>query len=469
MRIVFQAAMRIAEADGSAYPAACRITETQLAMTLSRIARRRLLRNSTLAAALGTLGVAQPPSAGRAADSESRHSTGNGGLNARDFGATGDGKTDDTAAIVTAMKEATRVGGNLVFLPAGNYLIQGTLDVPENVVLEGVFRAPTARTQNRGTTLLALSGAGKADGNPFLTLHQNSTLHGLTVFYPEQKQTNPPIPYPWTVRGIGDNCSLVDVLLVNPYQAVDFGTQPAGRHYIKGLYAQPLFRGIFIDQCYDVGRVEDVHLWPFWGGWEGDLGTFTREHAIAFIIGRTDWEYLFNCFCIGFNVGYQFVRTKAGSANAVLTQCGSDIGPTAVRVEHVQDHAGISFVNGQFMAGIEIKETNRGPVKFTACGFWGIPSTDMHAILEGRGHTTFNGCHFAGWARKNADAPCLQVTRGGITVMGCDFADRGKAQLTIGSGAEAAVVLGNRLRGKERITNLAPQRAQVALNVVSDQ
>ena len=46
-------------------------------------------------------------------------------------------------------------------------------------------------------------------------------------------------------------------------------------------------QGIFIDQCFDVGCVEDVHLWPFWDGWEGDLGKFTREQGIACIIGRT--------------------------------------------------------------------------------------------------------------------------------------------------------------------------------------
>jgi hypothetical protein len=422
-----------------------------------------------MAAVAGALGISEATQSLSAAQSNAPSRANDGGLNVRDFGAAGDGQTDDTAAIEAAMKEAARVGGNLVCLPTGNYLIKGTLDVPENVTLEGVFRAPTARTQNRGSTLLAVSGAGQGDGKPFITLHQNSTLHGLTVFYPEQKQANPPTAYPWTVRGIGDNCSLIDVLLVNPYQAVDFGTHPAGRHLIKGLYAQPLYRGILIDQCYDVGRVEDVHLWPFWGGWEGDLGKFTREHGIAFVIGRTDWEYLFNCFCIGFKVGFQFVKTKGGSANAVLTQCGSDIGPTAVRVEHVQDHAGISFVNGQFMAGIEIKETNRGPVKFTACGFWGIPTTDSHAILEGRGHTTFNGCHFTGWARKNADAPCLQGVRGGLTVMACDFADRGKVQLSLEPEVDAAIFIGNRLRGKERILNrVPPERAQIALNVVSD-
>ena len=332
---------------------------------------------------------------------------------------------------------------------------------------KGCSARPRRAPSGAGALCSRWRGRGQAEGKPFLTLHQNSTLHGLTVFYPEQKQTNPPVPYPWTVRGIGDNCSIVDVLLVNPYQAVDFGTHPAGRHLIKGLYAQPLYRGVFIDQCFDVGRIEDVHLWPFWGGWEGELGKFTREQGVAFTLGRTDWEYLLNCFCIGFRVGFQFVKTKSGLPNCVLTQCGSDIGPTAVRVEGCQDHAGVSFVNGQFMAGIEVKETNRGPVKFTACGFWGIPTTESHAVLEGSGHTTFNGCHFISWANKDANAPCLHARRGGLTVTACDFMDKGKAQFVLEPEVDAALVFGNRFRGSARFTNRAGEQAQVGMNVVS--
>lgn len=436
-------------------------------MNLQTISRRRLLRHATLASASGALVALTPPPPLRAAEPPQPASPRSDGLNVRDFGAAGDGKQDDTLAFEAALKAAAQAGGNVVRVPRGNYLIQGTLDVPENVVIEGYFRAPTAWTQTRGSTLLAVAGAGNAEGQPFITLHQNSMLSGLTIFYPEQKQTNPPLPYPWTIRGIGDNCSLVDVLLVNPYQAVDFGTHPAGRHCIRGLYAQALYRGLLIDQCYDVGRVGDVHFWPFWGGWEGDLGQFTREQGIAFVIGRTDWEYLTNCFCIGYKIGFQFVKTKAGAPNVVLTQCGSDIGPTAVRVESVQDHAGISFVNGQFMAGIEIAESNKGPVKFTACGFWSIPTTDRHAVLEGRGHTTFNGCHFIGWGKKDPEAPCLHARRGGLTVSACDFMDRGKVQVAIESEVEAALVFGNRFRGKERILNQAGERAQIGMNVVS--
>lgn len=438
-------------------------------MNFATYSRRRLLRQAGLATSLAAVASAVSPTPALAQAQEPPRGSDptRGWLNVRDFGAAGDGKADDTGALKAAMQAAASAGGHVVFLPPGNYLIRETLDVPENVVLEGVFRAPTARTQNRGSCLLAVAGKGMADGPPFVTLRQNSTLRGLTVFYPEQRQTNPPVPYPWTVRGIGDNCSLVDVLLVNPYQAVDFGTHPAGRHWIRGLYAQPLHRGVFIDQCYDVGRVEDVHLWPFWGGWEGDLGRYTREEGIAFIVGRTDWEYLFNCFCIGFRVGFQFVKTKAGAPNAVLTQCGSDIGPTAVRVEGSQDHAGLSFVNGQFMAGIEIKESNRGPVKFTACGFWGIPSTDSHALLEGNGHTTFNGCHFTSWAKKTADAPCIHARRGGLTVTACEFLDRGKVQVALEPEVDAGLIYGNRFRGAERVVNRAGAQVQLGLNVTS--
>ena len=119
------------------------------------------------------------------------------------------------------------------------------------------------------------------------------------------------------------------------------------------------------------------------------------------------------------------------------------------------------------MAGIEIKESNRGPVKFTACGFWGVPTTDSHAVLEGTGHTVFNGCHFNSWAHKNADAPCLHARRGGLTVTACDFMDKGKAQITLEREVEAALVFGNRLRGGSRIINHAGDQAQVGMNVVS--
>ncbi len=381
--------------------------------------------------------------------------------NVRAFGAKGDAKTDDTAAFQKAIDAAEAAGGGVVYVPRGDYLIKTRLTVKPHVTLMGVFHAPTARTQMKGSTLLAVDDKGGMAGEPFITLLANGTLKGLTIFYPEQSQTEPK-PYPWTVRGIGDNCSIVDVLMTNPYAAVDFGTFPAGRHFIDGLYAQALYRGVFVDKCYDVGRIRNVHLWPFW---TGALMKWTEANGEAFIIGRTDWEYIDNVFCIAYKVGFRFVANADGPGNAILTTCGSDIGPTAVIVESVQGHAGVTFVNGQFMAGIEVKSTNAGPVKFTASGFWPVEGvTGSHAVLEGTGQTSFSNCHFIGWDQKNENAPAIRVISGGLSVMGSDFMEPGKPHIVLEKGVEAATIVGNRFRGGQKVENASTGSVEIGLN-----
>ncbi|MCX7765540.1 MAG: glycoside hydrolase family 55 protein, partial [Candidatus Sumerlaeia bacterium] len=53
-------------------------------------------------------------------------------INVKDFGAIGDGKTDDTKAFQTALDTASgkdEIGGT-VFVPQGTYLIAGHLNIP---------------------------------------------------------------------------------------------------------------------------------------------------------------------------------------------------------------------------------------------------------------------------------------------------------------------------------------------------
>jgi len=64
-----------------------------------------------------------------------------------DFGAKGDGATDDTAAFRTAMEAAAKKGGGAVGIPAGNYNINGILHLKFNgVVLRGEGPAKTILT-----------------------------------------------------------------------------------------------------------------------------------------------------------------------------------------------------------------------------------------------------------------------------------------------------------------------------------
>jgi hypothetical protein len=391
-------------------------------------------------------------------------------LNVCDFGARGDATGDDTSAFQRALDEAGKTG-NRVFVPSGRYLIKGRLNIPESVTLAGTFDAP-ARTQynsgtlekEKGSILLTIAGKNEPDAEPFITLHSDSHLTGLVIYYPEQ--TDQIIPYPWCIRGHGDNVNVTNMLLVNPYNAVDLGTLPCGRHNVNGLYAHALKTGLFIDKCFDVGRVSNVHFWPFWKD-DKRIHEWVGKHGTAFVIGRTDWEYMTNCFAIFYHVGFHFVANKDGPGNAVLTQCGSDIGPCAVKVDAVQRHAGVSFVNGQLMAGVEIGAQNQGPVKFTACGFWGVQKvTDHHARISGDGHVTFTACHFTDWATLNRDSPAIILERGGVTVNGCEFMDTGdKNHIELRSDVEAAIITANRFRSPMKIANRSQGDVQIANNV----
>jgi hypothetical protein len=59
-----------------------------------------------------------------------------GVINVKDFGATGDGITDDTSAIKAAVSKAFS-SGKRVYLPSGKYRTTETVPVPENVSLVG--------------------------------------------------------------------------------------------------------------------------------------------------------------------------------------------------------------------------------------------------------------------------------------------------------------------------------------------
>jgi len=393
------------------------------------------------------------------------------------FGARGDGVTDDTQAFQQALDAVASEGGGLVTAPAGRFLIASHLNIPDHVTLEGVWRSPQKWAgEQSGTMLLAVEGKGNPDGAPFITLNTGSTLSGLTIFYPEQVRANPPHAYPWTVatRKFCDNPSIVNVTMINPYQAVDFGSHPTGRHYINGLYAHPLLKGLYINQCYDVGRIENIHFWPFWDqDPKSPLWVFTRTKGTAFIIGKTDGQMAFNLFSIFYSVGMHFlrgdIRAKDGTVqrtapgSGVYTNCYMDITPCAVKVDDVASGSGISFVNGMFMSGIEVAPTNKGPVKFSACGFWPNQGQTYHAQLAGRGTLFFQSCHFSGWDQGKTGVACLDVDSRRVIITGCDFSSERQdhVQVRLGPSVQAAVVTSNLMGRKVRIVNETSESADI--------
>lgn len=394
-----------------------------------------------------------------------------------DFGAKGDGIADDTKALQTALDEAGKTG-SVVSIPPGRYRIDGTLSIPAGVTLEGTWAAPHTTHMDKGSVLLAYAGRDDEDSAPFISLHTSSTLKGVTIFYPEQKATDIH-PYPWTIQGRGQHYNVIDVTIGNAYNGIDCGTYHNEGHHLRNVYMCALRRGVFIDQCTDIGRVENVHIHNvYW--WRAGapytptrketdaLQAYTPRHLEGFIIGRTDWEYMSGCFVIWAKVGFRFIRTTSkvgGMANVLVTQSGSDIGPLAVTVEQVQPHAGIAFENCQFMSGFEVGPDNLGPVKLSNCGFWGKAAAGSQMVLRGGGTVFLRACHFNEWDREK---PCIEATGGSLLVTACDFMGDPAASehIRLGPGVESAAIVGNRFRhGKMKLVNQSKGDVQIVGNV----
>lgn len=393
-------------------------------------------------------------------------------VNARDFSAVGDGHTDDTAAIQAALDAAAKQGP-ICFLPAGHYRLDGALTVPPGVTLLGASGGTPHSEHPIGTVLLAFGGKGDADGPPLVTLKPNAVIRNLIIHYPEQTLPDV-IPYPWSIRGDGELCQVLDITLTNPYQALDFGTCWNELHTIRNVFACPLKIGLYIDQCTDIGRVENVHFNPnFWtrmrlapGFPQAKIKPYLEQNLVGFKIGKTDWEYISNCFVIFPLIGFHFDDFGHGPGNAVITQSGADICTEAVRVDRTQGHAGVQFVNGQFMSTIRVGPDNHGPVKLTNCGFWPVPETQEQLVKLGPSTLLVTACHFSGWDSGGQGLPCIRAAGGRISVNGCEFMAEGKQPILLEEGLTAATITGNLFRSEQPITDSSGSEVQAGFNTV---
>lgn len=393
----------------------------------------------------------------------------------KQFGAVGDGKTDDTAAFQKALDAAAQAGGGTVYAPRGNYFFAGHLNVPNAVTLAGLWQSVPAHNGIRnpglpkptddGTTFLVTEGAGNEDGAAFITLNTNSTLKGVVLYYPEQNVDDEPKPYPWAIAMRGKNPAVLAVEMLNPYNGIDATGNE--RHLIRDVHGQPLRRGVLVDNIYDIGRIENVHFNPWWS-MKPKLFQWQMEHGEAFIFGRSDWQYVYNTFCFGYNVGYKFIRGDRGVCNGNFLGIGADDCHTALVVEHCAP-MGLLITNGEFVSFhgpdptmIAVNETNKGSVRFVNCAFWG-PCNQI-AKIAGTGTVGFSDCTLVQWGGKEGNRSAIQANGGTVLIRGCEFR-QDRPQIELGEGVRRAIIAENVFAGRERIVNRSQGKVQLGLNI----
>ena len=392
-------------------------------------------------------------------------------FSAKDFGAKADGKTDDTAAIQRAIDEAAKKGGQ-VYLPPGRYLVKGSLKVPSGVAVKGVHEARLSITPLTGTIILATGGRDDEKAPALFEINGAGTVKGLTVYYPEQSPRDIH-PYPWTFHLQGFDGTVEDVTLVNSYNAIAVGPEPNVRHFIKNVYGTALRRGLFIDACTDIGRVENVHFhchyWsdPATGGEWQPVYDYMGKYLEAFIIGRTDWEFMTNTFVFPAAVGYRFIKTASGACNGNFLGIAADATQNCVIVEEIQ-YMGLLITNGEFVSflgddptEIIIKPTCSGNVRFVNCAFWG--PVERNAVLSGKGPVSFSDCFFSDWDRNKQGKAGLLVESGRVQVRGCTFTKDAPA-VELGPGVAHAIIVDNNGPHGIRVKNNIADRAIIERN-----
>ena len=393
----------------------------------------------------------------------------------RDYGAKGDGRTDDTVAFQKALDAAGQAGGGVVLAPRGNYFFAGHLNIPAAVTLRGIWESVPSHVGIRdaggdkptddGTTFLVTESAGQEEGPAFVTLHDNSTLKGVVLYYPRQDPAAEPQAYPWAVALRGKNPAVLAVELLNPYNGIDATHNE--RHLIRDVQGQPLRRGVLVDAIYDIGRIENVHFNPWWSQ-KPRLFQWQKEHGEAFVFGRSDWQYVFNTFCFGYHTGYKFIKTDAGVCNGNFLGIGADDCDTAVQVDDCAP-MGLLISNGEFTSFhgpdptmVQVGTNNAGSVRFQNCAFWG-PCHQI-AKIAGNGTVGFSGCTLVEWDRDREGRPAIQADSGTLLVQGCEF-QQDKPQVCLGPKVRRAVISGNVLTGKPRIANHSLHAVNINNNV----
>lgn len=415
-------------------------------------------------------------------------------INVLDYGAVSsscdsNNQDDNTAAFQNALDDANSKHYSKVYVPRGCFRFSGHLSIPRGITLQGSFTAVPSHPLGMGdpilddgTILMPTEGRGQDEtsGTPaFIIMTANSALQGVSIYYPDQRcDQAAPVPYPYSISMAGNNPSVQDVELLNSYNGIQ--AIGAHRHYIARVQGQPLNVGLFIDSTYDIGRVEDVHFNP----WFCQAHPFIEYQLIngrAFVMGRSDWEYVLNTFAFGYAIGYHFIATETGSMNGNFLGIGADLAVNAsIYVEDLQPF-GLLITNGEFTSWrnedwlpnstavsnhVVIAGTNTGPVKFVNSAFWG-PAHSI-ADISGSGLASFTSCEFVEWAEQDgyANAAAVNLRGGKLILTGNNF-HQDKNQVLLEKGT-TAIISSNIFTGSKHWIDNGAKNLQEVANAFDD-
>jgi hypothetical protein len=237
--------------------------------------------------------------------------------NVRDYGATGNGTTDDTIPIletIAAASPSASPTGDTVFFPAGKYLVSRSLVIPDGLTFQGAgWNTPGSQVNVFAGSWICVEAG--ADFSPVTIAGGGGAVRNLGFNVYHQSTTGAIAPAQPMIRITGHNALVEHVFLFNPYGGIYL--DGAAQSVIRRIFGQPLNYGIRIDRSFDTNYIEHVHFWPYShpGGTPGSAYQMANGTGIHLL--RCDNPHMSNIFVFNYNKGISLSSSQAGTPHKV--------------------------------------------------------------------------------------------------------------------------------------------------------
>lgn len=250
-------------------------------------------------------------------------------INAADYGVIGDGATPSAKALQKAI-QAAGDGGGVVRLPAGVIILEDTVTLPDNIVLQGEGES----WENTTTTFHV-----KHKNGPAFKLFSYCGIKGIAIYYPDnltdEKMMKPDV-YPPAVELWGCSVFLDYINFDGAWIAVSSapGGANAGQCLFKNINGFAHHRGFHLSGAMDINRFENIHWFPSRIN-RTYKDAYFQKNLVAFEFGRQDGVMMTNCFIIGGKAFFhQLQHTDKGKPEWAASLGYSIIGCWVENVEY---------------------------------------------------------------------------------------------------------------------------------------
>jgi hypothetical protein len=348
------------------------------------------------------------------------------------FNASPDGVTDCAGAIQSAIDSVAKSGGGVVFLPAGRYRCTGSIVLREGVTLRGDWKAPDLAKGSyavQGAILMPTAGRGNADGAPFISMQRGSGVRDLSIWYPDQTADHI-IAYPWTLATdethSGNNFTIYQVTLVNPYQAMKFGPEFNEMFTVREVYGTPLKTGLWADSVTDIGRIIDLHFSARYWLKSGlpystdsfQIVNYLRDNGTGIEMLRSDWQYVYDVDLEGYQYGFHFCKGAHGETLGVIYRANVSGGQIGLLCDEAPTNLLVtsSRFDGSDCAVCALDGCGLG---LSDCKLGG--DTKQTISFDGGSSLRMQNCELI----SKGDAPAIDAKSGYLSLIGCTLNGKG--------------------------------------------